>query len=459
MRFLPALFLLFPMLSLAQGVNFETGNWKAVLAKAKAENKMVYVDAFTTWCGPCKKLHENIFPQKEAGDKYNALFVNWSVDTEKGEGIALAKKYAVNAFPSHLFIDPETEAIVYRTTGAGDVALFNKNADIALEERKDPMTWEVYTKSFSGGKRDGNFLKAYLRKAEKLKKNNDAILDAYLTTINKNNLPDSILYFLEDQTHTIWNTVVPVLEANRTRLDARDTTQPYYTFSSQVERWLYRSYEVARDAKDEAQLARLIRFIETNIPDEAEADNQIFFYRKRYFKETGDTLRLAVVATEEVQKMASKSLPYFSNADAKTRKNLESQIRHQLIARKLAEGKKLDTLVALNMAENAAAFPSIRAADFLNSAAWKSYENKKATFAELQQAMKWSAKALEFSAPYLEKWAGYADTHASLLYRAGQKEEAILLEQEAVKALEKAGKKEKAIEYEQTVQQMKSGTY
>ncbi len=457
MRFLLTLLLLAPAFSFAQGVNFETGNWKSVLAKAKVQNRMVYVDVYTTWCGPCKVLERTVFPQKEAGDKYNSLFVNYRIDAEKGEGIALKAKYRVTGFPTHLFINPKTEAVVYQAGGAGDVAGFNENADIALEEKADPMTWTLYTKGFSAGRRDPQFLKDYLRKANRLNKNNDAVLDAYVATLDKTNIPDSTLYFLEDNTKTIWNNAVPLLEANRTRLDTRDTGEHYYGYTHQVESWLYPSYERAVAAKDEQKLTRLIAFIKTNMPDEA--DLQGFFYRKMYYENTKNPVKLAAVEKEEVARILSKTRSDYKTVDDNNRKNLESSIRYQLASMALPEGANLDTIVAANIARNPKGFPSVRDAEVLNNLAWKTYENKKANPAQLAEALQWSAKAMELSEPFPVEWAANADTHASLLYRTGQKEAAVQMEEDAVKALEKAGKKETAMDYGKTIQKMKSGTY
>lgn len=39
----------------AQGITFREGSWKEILAMAKKENKLVFVDNYTSWCGPCKK--------------------------------------------------------------------------------------------------------------------------------------------------------------------------------------------------------------------------------------------------------------------------------------------------------------------------------------------------------------------------------------------------------------------
>ncbi|RYD52714.1 MAG: DUF255 domain-containing protein [Sphingobacteriales bacterium] len=457
MRLLVALLLAAPVVADAQGIQFETGTWKAAVAKAKVQNRLLYVDVYTTWCGPCKVLEKTVFPQQAVGDKYNPLFVNYHMDAENGEGIALAKKYAINGFPTHLFIDPKTETVVYRTSGAGSVAGFNEHADVALQEQADPMTWTRYTERFASGTRTEPFLRAYLRKAERLDQPNDAILDAYLNTVDIKNMPDSTLYFIEDHTHTIWNHAAPLLRSYRARLDARDTGEDtYHSYASQAQGWLYPSYEQLKNAKDERKLTQLIRFIQTDVPEEAQTT--IFFYRKRYYDETNNPTQLKLVELEEVNMIASKTLTDYTVADAKTRKDLEAQIRYQLAAMTIPEGKSIDTIIAENIVRNVASFPSMRAAQTLNDLAWKRYENKKATAADLQQALTWSAKAMEFSASYPEQWAPYADTHASLLYRTGRKSDAIALEEKALQALQKAESTDAAT-YEQTLQKMKSGTY
>ena len=46
--------LMLNLIALGQGVNFEHITFDEALAKAKAENKLIFMDCYTTWCGPCK---------------------------------------------------------------------------------------------------------------------------------------------------------------------------------------------------------------------------------------------------------------------------------------------------------------------------------------------------------------------------------------------------------------------
>ena len=76
---------------LAQGISFQKGNWKEILAMAKKEKKLVFIDNYTSWCGPCKKMVKEVFPMQAVGDFYNANFVCYKLDWEKGDGVEVAK--------------------------------------------------------------------------------------------------------------------------------------------------------------------------------------------------------------------------------------------------------------------------------------------------------------------------------------------------------------------------------
>ncbi|MCB0587249.1 MAG: thioredoxin family protein [Phaeodactylibacter sp.] len=105
------------------GIEFEKGNWKDILAAAEAEDKIIFMDAYTTWCGPCKMMSRDVFTEASVGEFYNENFINAKIDMEAGEGIELAELYQVRAYPSLLFIDGKGE-LLHRAVGYHDAGQF-----------------------------------------------------------------------------------------------------------------------------------------------------------------------------------------------------------------------------------------------------------------------------------------------------------------------------------------------
>lgn len=104
-------------------ITFETGDLASVFAKAKKENKLIFVDAMTTWCGPCKQMAKHVFTNDTVADYFNANFVSYKFDMEKGEGIDFAKKYNVSCYPNMMFIDANG-SVVHRVAGSMPTAQF-----------------------------------------------------------------------------------------------------------------------------------------------------------------------------------------------------------------------------------------------------------------------------------------------------------------------------------------------
>lgn len=139
--------------------NFNEGKtFQQILAQATDEGKPVFVDCYTSWCGPCKQMATKVFPQKEAGDYFNSKFVCWKVDMEKGEGPELAKKYEVAAYPTFLILNADG---TLRATQVGSAPLdkFIKTIDGLLNDEKG-LPW--YQKQFKDGNRDETFLQEYM---------------------------------------------------------------------------------------------------------------------------------------------------------------------------------------------------------------------------------------------------------------------------------------------------------
>lgn len=108
------------------------------LSKAKQENKLLFIDCYTTWCGPCKYMEKNVFPLKEVGDFYNKHFVCWKMDMETPEGALIKNKYNVRGYPTYLFLNGDGE-LVHRGLGSfSDFKMFVSHlGETALDSTKN----------------------------------------------------------------------------------------------------------------------------------------------------------------------------------------------------------------------------------------------------------------------------------------------------------------------------------
>lgn len=154
------LLIFFSIITFSQGMKFEENKtFKDLLAIAKKENKLLFVDAYTTWCAPCKLMVKNTFPQPAVGDFYNANFINSKIDMEKGEGIDLAKKYNVRAYPTYLFINGDGE-LIHRVTSYFDAEDFINVGKDAVDPAKQMGNLK---KRFEAGDKDPEFLKSFIK--------------------------------------------------------------------------------------------------------------------------------------------------------------------------------------------------------------------------------------------------------------------------------------------------------
>ena len=93
--------------NLKTSIQFSDARWEEVLAKAKSENKIIFVDIYATWCGPYKLLKKTTFTDKEVGEFFNANFINAAFDGEKEEGRKLVEQFGLRSYPTMLFINPD----------------------------------------------------------------------------------------------------------------------------------------------------------------------------------------------------------------------------------------------------------------------------------------------------------------------------------------------------------------
>lgn len=139
------------------GILFEKGDWKSIKEKARLEKKLIFFDAYTSWCGPCKKLAKEVFTLDSVARFFNEQFVNAHFDMEKGEGIDLAKEYNIQAYPTLLFLDGDGK-VVHRIVGFTQGKELIAQAEVAMAGKGLASLDEKY----ASGNYDDAFVQEYL---------------------------------------------------------------------------------------------------------------------------------------------------------------------------------------------------------------------------------------------------------------------------------------------------------
>ena len=139
-------------------IDFQSGNLKNALEEAQKTGKIVFLDAYTTWCGPCKMMNRTVFADDSVGRFFNDNFINVKLDMENEEGVTVAQRLGVRAYPTLLFLDSDGNAL-HRSVGAilenaeflalGKTALDQNSRLSALDTR------------YAQGQRDTAFLRKY----------------------------------------------------------------------------------------------------------------------------------------------------------------------------------------------------------------------------------------------------------------------------------------------------------
>lgn len=178
-----------PSLFAQQSIKFHYEGWEDLLAKATSENKIIFLDAYASWCGPCKAMDRNVFTEPAVGSFYNDNFINAKFDMEVGEGIELAKTYQVQVYPSFLFIDGKGD-LVHRAVGYQEVEDFLALGEMAL----DPLnSLAAQQARYEKGDRDPDFLYAYtLARSEVYDNSHLPVASEYMKTQSDWSTPDNL---------------------------------------------------------------------------------------------------------------------------------------------------------------------------------------------------------------------------------------------------------------------------
>ncbi|MES2516810.1 MAG: thioredoxin family protein [Bacteroidota bacterium] len=420
----------------AQEVNFEKGSWQEVVAKAKAQNKPIFIDFFTTWCGPCKELEQKVYSKPEVIQKMNANFINFKIDSEKGEGPDLARKFDVSAYPFLVWVD-KNQNVLLTDAGYMPVNEFLKSVDNALNQYREGRL-EDYATQYRAGKRDANFLADFINKRHAMVMDNRELVEQYLLAIpTTEETSEKTLKLLSENTFTLNGKAIELLQ--------NQAVFKKYGIST-LETVSTTMMEYFRNALRTKNLDLLEKLAGLNLKlNPVEAGRQNERYRMEFYKSTNNTPKYL----ETAQNLADKYLMNISKEEL----NKQNLTHFQEFMLPYRTGKqdsvKIGKVRFDAMKKLHSRYASINFASDLDGLAEEFYKNVSEK-AVLQKAIMWAKRANE-----IDETPDYWNTYAHLLYKMGIKSEAIAAEEKALNLAKTL--KGLTFKYEEALAKMKDG--
>ena len=393
----------FPFFCMAQkGIHFEHDlTWDKILVKAQNENKYIFVDAFTTWCGPCKFMSANIFTKQAVGDLFNKHFVNLKVQldtTNKDDEHVkswykqahnIMTEYKVNVFPTFLIFDKYGK-LVHRMVGSSDEAAFIEKGNNALNPENQ---YYLMLEKFRSGYKENVFLGKLLKASQDAydNENKKLILAEYIKSQKDFGTKERAELIIES-TESTEDASFKVLLENADKFDEILSNRLASQLVTQIIMQEFIFPKLKKEKVSEADWETMYTSVNSNYPKYAR--EAILMAKMNYFQSKREQKNY-LISVMEYMKL------YGSNVSA-------SQ---------------------------------------LNEFAWNVFEIAKDE-TTLAEAMEWSKKSVEGNSNPM-----YLDTYANLLYKMGKVEQAIEIE---TKALTLAPENDKQ-GYKDTWNKMKKG--
>lgn len=200
----------------AAGIRFvENKKWVEILALAKKENKLIFLDGYATWCGPCKYMQEDVFTSDAAGSYFNSRFINVKLDMEEGEGLQLSEQFNLRAYPTLFFVNGDGQ-LVHKYVGALNVEDFVKLGEEAINPDKQFFT--LKKKAEAGQMTPGAF-HDWVHSAESLKEESvDSSIVKYLSATKHPMMEKEMLTLIHDHAAQVPEKLLRFLYDNKAKV-------------------------------------------------------------------------------------------------------------------------------------------------------------------------------------------------------------------------------------------------
>lgn len=354
---------------------------KVLGEKSIKENKPMFIDCYTSWCGPCKWMATDIFTNDTVAEYYNKNFICVKMDMEKGVGIARSFKYNVNSYPTFLFV--KDGKVNHRASGTRPIKGFMELGKTAIDPEK---RFDHWVKQYQAGNRDQVFIRDYIKTLNKAGLDTKEVADWYFTTQSKQDLLNKDNYeIIVLNVNSYTDSMFDFILQNKNKYEST-------VGKEKVDKMIYNIFQDASP----------FQYFETS-PGMFEGKFNDTLYNEivTKIKQVDFERRDEVLTTLSISN-------YYAKKDWV--KYIEQ------ITKYLNDYSKNDPIS-------------------FNDYAWAIYENEAITDkATLELAITWVKKSIELANEYYNN-----DTYAALLYKMKNKEEAIKMATKAMELGKKAG--------------------
>lgn len=399
---------------------------------AAKDGKLIFIDMYTDWCGPCKRMDSEVFIQDEVGARMNNEFINLKINAEKGIGREIAKKYNVISYPTYLFLDSDG-VLVYKALGyMSKDKLF---VELANSDRvwKSSRSISELEKQYQLNRNNANTLFNYLGKRTELQLDNAELIDEYISLLD--DTQKSEIHNLQliadngsfDSRSLYVGDALDFLLSNQDKFHSLKNVEDVEIYISMAQE---RSLGKAIKERDEVLLDRILdynKFLNLNIYDDEYADRikLKFYYGIKDLEKYNKTA--TVYVDDKLLKLGEDSL---MKLDFQVYESVKESMKGQLQGE--SEVKKRNLLSSYRFTQ------TIQVARLINEICNESISLSKQQqdLNRLETWMRYSLKLMDRDIYYFRKIRPYSiDLLSKIVYYQGKKEEGLSLKREAINLL------------------------
>lgn len=295
------------IITFAQNINFQDNmEFSEILKKAKTENKIIFLDAYASWCGPCKMMEKNVFNKESVQEYYNANFINVRFDMEKGEGMDLARIYGVRSYPTFLFIDGDGK-IIYKSMGYQPEKEFLETGKNAKKTTEEVITKRL---QFEKGEKDLSFLKQLFFETYKIEIDfAKKVAERYFQNKKDKNFSKEEAFMLFNILKSSDSPYYQLFIDNKTEITKYISEKAYSDFDTSIKLNTLLQEAINKENNeidDEKYLKNAV-----NITSEKEANKVLNDFKMNYY-----------FSVKNFDKFAETSLKYFQNENEQRKNKL-----------------------------------------------------------------------------------------------------------------------------------------